>query len=80
MPGKDVFVVYDLGGAGRLVGVFSDAKRADAVRKVNAPYYRVIPCRLDEIAAGAIDWLAAEKQTKKVASLQALQSGRKKRT
>lgn len=65
----EVFVVYDLGGAGRVVGVFRDGVRAQRIVAINPAYYRVTKCRLDEVSDIAFEWLKWENQRKELAKL-----------
>ena len=67
----DVHVVYDLGGAGRVVGVFRSAYRANRVVAVNPAYYRSTRCRLDDVTDAAFDWLASLDQRDKLQRLRA---------
>lgn len=53
----EVFVVYDLGGAGRVVGVFRDGARAQRIVAINPAYYRLTRCKLDEVSPAAFEWL-----------------------
>jgi hypothetical protein len=55
-----LYVVYDTGGAGRLVGVFDDAARANAVIAANPAYFRLTACTPNTISAAALDWAAAD--------------------
>jgi len=71
-----LYVVYDLSGAGRLVGVFRSAVKAATVVAVNPEYYRVTACRLNDIRAEAVDWLSSLDQRDRVERLQALRQER----
>ena len=53
-----LYVIYDTGGAGRLVGVFDDRARADAVLTANPAYFRLTACTPNTITAAALDWAA----------------------
>ncbi|MBV8197834.1 MAG: hypothetical protein JO263_06850 [Candidatus Eremiobacteraeota bacterium] len=64
-----VHVVYDLGGAGRLVGVFTDREHAEKIVAVNPAYYRVIDCDLNEVSDSALDWLRSLQGREKVEEL-----------
>jgi hypothetical protein len=55
-----LFVVYDTGGAGRLVGVFDDAARAEAIVHANPAYFRLTPCTPNTITAAALDWASPD--------------------
>ena len=65
----DVYVVYDLKGAGRVVGVFRHAERARRVVAINPAYYKLTFCRLDEISDVAFAWLAAPEQREALAGV-----------
>jgi hypothetical protein len=71
-----LYVVYDLSGAGRLVGVFRSAVKAKNVLAVNPEYYRVTACRLNDIRAEAVDWLSSLNQQERVERLTALRQER----
>ena len=55
-----LYVIYDTGGAGRLVGVFDDPARANAVAGANPAYFRLTPCTPNTITAAALDWANAD--------------------
>lgn len=67
-----VYVVYDLGGAGRVVGVFRSAARANRVVSVNPAYYRVTACKLDDVTDSAFEWLESLDQRDKLQKLRLL--------
>ena len=64
-----VFVVYDLGGAGRVVGVFRSAYRANRIVAINPGYYRSTECRLDDVTDAAFEWLESLEQREKLERL-----------
>jgi hypothetical protein len=70
----DVYVVYDVGGAGRLVGVFRSAYRANRIIAVNPAYYRLTRCRLDQVMDAAFDWLQSLDQKEKLERLSLLKA------
>jgi predicted RNA methylase len=70
----DVSVVYDLGGAGRVVGVFRSAYRANRVVAINPAYYRVTRCKLDDVADVAFEWLESMDQKDRLERLRRLRS------
>ena len=70
----NVFVVYDVGGAGRVVGVFRSAYRANRIVAVNPAYYRVTPCKLDDVSETAFDWLQSMDQKDKLDRLRRLRT------
>jgi len=57
-----VHVVYDLGGAGRVVGVFLDAARAERVVAINPAYYKRTSLPLDTIAPAALAWAGDDRR------------------
>lgn len=63
----DVYIVYDLKGAGRVVGVFRNAQRARRVVAINPAYYKLTVTRLDEISDVAFAWLAGPEQREALA-------------
>lgn len=71
---SNVFVVYDVGGAGRVVGVFRSARRAEAIVAVNPAYYRSTSCKLDEVSDVAFDWLKSLEQRDKLERLRTLRA------
>ena len=72
--GRDIFVVYDVGGAGRVVGVFGSQNRADQIVDVNPGYYRSTRCRIDEVTDAAFDWLKSLEQRERLEKLRSLRS------
>ncbi len=52
-----VHIVVDTKGAGRIVGVFDDAERAERIHQVDPSYFRVVPLEMNAVNALAIDWL-----------------------
>lgn len=54
---KELFVVWDALGDGRLVGVFTDESLVKEILTVNPFYYRYYRCRPGEPAALALHWL-----------------------
>jgi len=70
----DVYVVYDVGGAGRVVGVFRSANRANRVVSVNPAYYRATRCRLDRVSDAAFAWLESLEQKEKLERLSQLKT------
>ena len=69
-----VFVVYDLSGAGRVVGVFRSAYRANRIVSVNPAYYRVTRCKLDDVTDAAFDWLESMDQRDRLERLRQLRT------
>jgi len=69
-----VHVVYDLSGAGRVVGVFRSAYRANRVVAVNPNYYRVTRCKLDDVTDAAFDWLESMDQKDRLERLRQLRT------
>lgn len=69
-----VYVVYDLGGAGRVVGVFRSAYRANRIVAINPAYYRVTSCNLDDVSDAAFDWLESMDQRDRLERLRSLRS------
>jgi hypothetical protein len=55
-----LFVVYDTGGAGRLVGVFDDAARADAIVRANPAYFRLTRCTPNTVTRAALAWASPD--------------------
>ncbi len=49
-------VIYDTGGAGRVVGVFDNELRARAVLAANPAYYRLTVCELNAVTPAALEW------------------------
>lgn len=70
----NVYVVYDMGGAGRVVGVFRSANRANRIVAINPAYYRTTRCRLDEVTNAAFDWLESLEQKEKLERLSQLKA------
>jgi hypothetical protein len=59
---RTVHVVYDLGGAGRVVGVFRDAARAARVVALNPAYYKLTSLPLDTVTPAALQWAGDERR------------------
>jgi hypothetical protein len=59
-PATRLSVVYDTGGAGRVVGVFDDDARARAVVSANPAYYRLTACELNAVTPAALEWAAPD--------------------
>jgi hypothetical protein len=57
-----VYVVVDTKGAGRIVGVFDDESRAQAIRQIDTGYFRVIAMEPNAVNPIAIDWLPTQAQ------------------
>jgi hypothetical protein len=74
----NVNVVYDLGGAGRVAGVFRSSSRADKVVAVNPAYYRSTICRLEQVSEAAFDWLKSMGQREKLEKPSRLRAPRPK--
>jgi len=70
----NVYVVYDAGGAGRVVGVFRSPYRANSVVAINPAYYRVTQCRLDDVTDAAFEWLESLQQRDQLERLRALRT------
>lgn len=58
----DLYVVVDTKGAGRLVGVFDDAVRADAVARINPNYFKVARCALNRINTDVLRWSLSDRE------------------
>lgn len=54
---KELFVVWDAIGDGRVVGVFSKESLAVEIREINPYYFRYYRCRLDLPAENELEWL-----------------------
>ena len=65
----DLWIVIDLMGAGRLVGVFDSAERAARVVGAFSHYYKVFPCRLNQIAPDVLDRTPDQAQRQWLAEL-----------
>jgi hypothetical protein len=59
-PATRLSVIYDTGGAGRVVGVFDDERRARAVIAANPAYYRLTVCELNAVMPAALEWAAPD--------------------
>jgi len=59
-PARRLSVIYDTGGAGRVVGVFDDEVRARAVVSANPAYYRLTTCELNAVTPAALEWAAPD--------------------
>ena len=56
------YVVTDTKGAGRVVGVFVDADRAERIRAIDPNYFRLIALEVDAINPGAVEWLPTQEK------------------
>jgi len=56
-PVKELFVVWDALGDGRLVGVFTSEEQAQQIQHLNPFYYRHYRCYLGEPTDLALHWL-----------------------
>ena len=63
-----VHIVVDTKGAGRIVGVFDDAARAERIRQVDPSYFRVVPLELNAVNTVAVDWLPTTEKRKALRS------------
>lgn len=63
-----VYVVIDTKGAGRIVGVFEDAERAERIRAIDRGYFRVIAMEPNVVNSAAIDWLPTEDKRQRLRS------------
>jgi hypothetical protein len=59
---SQVYVVVDMKGAGRIVGVFGDSRRAEEVQSVNPSYYKVVPTIPNEVNKDCFRWLQNEHE------------------
>lgn len=62
--GKELFVVWDAIGDGRVVGVFSKESVAEEIREINPYYFRYYRCRLDFPTENEIEWLDDDQKWK----------------
>ncbi len=62
MPVSKLYVVTDLKGSGRIVGVFDDAEYAESIAQVDRAYYRITEHVLNEVSPVALQWLTAQTQ------------------
>jgi hypothetical protein len=61
---KELFVVWDAIGDGRVVGVFSKETLAEEIRAINPYYFRYYRCQLDLPTDYEIEWLDDEQKWK----------------
>ena len=64
-----VYVVHDAQGAGRVVGVFTDLMKAQAVVRVHPPYYQMVTCETDAVSEIALQWLPTDAQRDELRAL-----------
>lgn len=65
----DLYVVVDTKGAGRLVGVFDDAVRADAVARINPNYFKVARSGLNAINTDVLRWALSDREHELLSTL-----------
>ena len=53
----ELYVVLDTKGSGRLVGVFDDPEVARALAAQYPSYYKVHPCRLNQVEDAVLGWI-----------------------
>ena len=58
----DVFVVVDMLGDGRIVGVFSTEAAARQVIGEFGEYYKLRRCALDQVDPSVIGWARSDEQ------------------
>ena len=59
---SSIFIIIDTKGAGRVVGVFDDRDRAEAIRGVDRAYFRMTSLPLNAVNPVAVDWLLSASQ------------------
>jgi len=58
----ELFVVVDLMGSGRVVGVFDSERAAARVVGEFGEYYRITRCRINRIDPDVVDWARTDAQ------------------
>ncbi len=58
----DLYIVFDLKGAGRLVGVFDDEHVAKTLADRDPAYYKIYSTQLNEVNPDTLAWASSEDQ------------------
>ena len=67
--GKLVYIITDTKGSGRIVGVFADRDRAEAIRSVDKAYFRITALPFDSVNPIAVEWLLRPEARETLARL-----------